>query len=175
MSQLKQNGIVTEIPTQTIRFTLNDEAVFCTIDIRKSLLEVLREVFGLMGTKEGCGVGECGACSVIIDGRTIDSCLYLATWADGKTVTTIEGVTAPDGTLSDIQEEYIDAGAVQCGFCIPGMIVSSKQLLNDIPNPTREEIRRGLSGNMCRCTGYQKIVDAVENTAKRRQNNTDKN
>lgn len=156
------------VPTQTITFTLNNEPVTCTVDVRKSLLEVLREEFGLMGTKEGCGVGECGACTVMIDDHTVDSCLYLAVWTQDHNVTTIEGITNPDGTLSDIQEEYVDAGAVQCGFCIPGMIISSKSLLDEIPNPTREEIRRGLSGNMCRCTGYQKIVDAVENTATRR-------
>lgn len=152
---------------QLVNFTLNGEAVSCEVDVRKSLLEMLREDFGMTGVKEGCGVGECGACSVIIDGQTVDSCIYLAVWIDGKQATTIEGITHEDGTLDPIQESFIDAGAVQCGFCIPGMILSSKQLLAHNADPTRREIRRELSGNMCRCTGYQKIVDAVQMAAKR--------
>lgn len=153
----------------TINFCLNGEQVDVLIDCRMSLLEVLRDTFGLSGTKEGCSVGECGACSTLVDGKTIDACIYLAVWVDGKTVTTIEGVTHQDGRLSDVQAQYVSSGAVQCGFCIPGLIVTSTQLLADNPSPSREEIRRGLSGNMCRCTGYQKIIDAVENTAKERQ------
>ena len=153
---------------QEITFTLNNEEVTVLVDVRKSLLEMLREEFALMGTKEGCGVGECGACTVIVDDQTVDSCIYLATWAAGRTVTTIEGITQADGTLADIQAAYVEAGAVQCGFCIPGMVLSSENLLQHNPQPSRAEIRRGLSGNMCRCTGYQKIVDAVEVTAHRR-------
>lgn len=152
---------------QLINFTLNGEAISHEVDIRKSLLEMLRNDFGLTGVKEGCGVGECGACSVIVDEQTVDSCIYLAVWIDGKNVTTIEGVTPTDGTMDLVQESFIDAGAVQCGFCIPGMILSSKQLLAHNTTPTRREIRRELSGNMCRCTGYQKIVDAVQLAAKR--------
>lgn len=151
-----------------IHFTLNGDAVSCWVDIRKSLLEMLREDFSLAGTKEGCGVGECGACTVIIDGVTLDSCLVMAVWADGKEIKTIEGEAAIDGTLSDVQEEFIDAGAVQCGFCIPGMVLSASNYLNEVDEPTRQEIKRALSGNMCRCTGYSKIVDAVENTAAKR-------
>lgn len=153
---------------QEITFTLNNEEVTVLVDVRKSLLEMLREEFALMGTKEGCGVGECGACTVIVDDQTVDSCIYLATWVAGRTVTTIEGITQADGTLADIQAAYVEAGAVQCGFCIPGMVLSSENLLQHNPQPSRAEIRRGLSGNMCRCTGYQKIVDAVEVTAHRR-------
>lgn len=153
---------------QEITFTLNNEEVTVLVDVRKSLLEMLREEFALMGTKEGCGVGECGACTVIVDDQTVDSCIYLATWVAGRTVTTIEGIMQADGTLADIQAAYVEAGAVQCGFCIPGMVLSSENLLQHNPQPSRAEIRRGLSGNMCRCTGYQKIVDAVEVTAHRR-------
>ncbi|WP_159722279.1 xanthine dehydrogenase subunit XdhC [Enterococcus sp. CSURQ0835] len=153
---------------QEITFTLNNEEVTVLVDVRKSLLEMLREEFALMGTKEGCGVGECGACTVIVDDQTVDSCIYLAMWVAGRKVTTIEGITQADGTLADIQAAYVEAGAVQCGFCIPGMVLSSENLLQHNPQPSRAEIRRGLSGNMCRCTGYQKIVDAVEVTAHRR-------
>lgn len=154
-----------------IRFLLNDEEISCMIDIRKSLLEVLRENFSLTGTKEGCSVGECGVCTVLVEGQTVDSCIYLAAWADGKSITTIEGMENTDGSLSDIQQEFIDSGAVQCGFCIPGMILSSHELLEDNDQLTRNGIRRGISGNMCRCTGYQKIIDAVEKTAARRSAN----
>ncbi len=152
-----------------INFTLNGEAVTCTVDIRKSLLEMLRDDFELTGTKEGCGVGECGACSVIIDGRTVDSCIYLAVWADGKAITTIEGIAQSDGQLAPIQAAFIEAGAVQCGFCIPGMVLASDQLLKDHAQLSRAQIRRGLSGNMCRCTGYQKIIDAVQLADAKRQ------
>jgi carbon-monoxide dehydrogenase small subunit len=151
---------------QTIAFTLNGEAVSCDVDVRQSLIEVLRDEFEMTGVKEGCSVGECGACTVIIDGQTMESCLYMAVWANGKNVTTIEGVAAEDGQLDNVQQAFVDAGAVQCGYCTPGMILSTEQLLADNPNPTRDEIRRGISGNMCRCTGYQKIVDAVELAAK---------
>lgn len=150
---------------QEINFKLNGEAVSCEVDVRKSLLEMVREDFGLTGTKEGCGVGECGACATIVDGRTVDSCIYLAVWVDGKDVTTVEGIQNQDGSLSTLQKEFVDSGAVQCGFCIPGMIMSGTQFLKDNPTPTRQEIRRAMSGNMCRCTGYQKIIDAVENAA----------
>lgn len=154
---------------QTIRFTLNHEAVVKEVDVRQSLLDFLREDMGLTGTKEGCSVGECGACSVIVDGIVVDSCIYLAVWIDGKAVTTVEDMRDNDGALSDLQRNYVDAGAVQCGFCIPGLVVSSHQLLEDNPAPSREEIRHSLAGNLCRCTGYQKIIDAVENTAIERQ------
>ncbi|GMA09300.1 xanthine dehydrogenase [Tetragenococcus halophilus subsp. flandriensis] len=154
-----------------IRFLLNNEEISCMVDIRKSLLEVLRENFSLTGTKEGCSVGECGACTVLVEGQTVDSCIYLAAWADGKSITTIEGMENIDGSLSDIQQEFIDSGAVQCGFCIPGMILSSHELLEDNDQLTRNEIRRGISGNMCRCTGYQKIIGAVEKTVERRSAN----
>lgn len=154
-----------------IKFTLNNEEVTASVDIRESLLDLLRDDFGLIGTKEGCSVGECGACTVIVENKLVDSCIYLAIWADGKEITTIEGIANNDGTLTDVQESYVSVGAVQCGFCTPGLVMASTQLLKDNPNPTKSEIRRGLSGNMCRCTGYKKIIDAVEKTAEKRQNN----
>ncbi|MCP1225110.1 xanthine dehydrogenase subunit XdhC [Sebaldella sp. S0638] len=154
---------------KNITFTVNGKEYNINVDVRKSLLEVLREELNFTGTKQGCAVGECGACTVIIDGVTADSCIYLAVWADGKTIKTIEGVSDRGGNLSDIQESYIDAGAVQCGFCTPGLILSTEVLLDNKPEPTRDEIRRGISGNLCRCTGYQKIIDAVEKTVEKRK------
>lgn len=154
---------------QNISVRVNNVNYEKEIDIRMSLLEFLREELELCGAKEGCSVGECGACTVIMDGQSIDACISLAVWADGKAITTIEGITHEDGSLSDMQENFVDAGAVQCGFCIPGLVVSAEALLQENPNPSRDEIRRGLSGNLCRCTGYVKVVDAVERTAQSRQ------
>ena len=154
---------------KSITFTVNGKEHNINVDIRKSLLEVLREELNYTGAKQGCGVGECGACTVIIDGVTADSCIYLAVWADGKSIKTIEGVSDRGGNLSDIQESYIDAGAVQCGFCTPGLILSTEVLLENNTEPSKDEIRRGLSGNLCRCTGYQKIIEAVEKTVEKRK------
>ena len=154
---------------KTIHVTVNGRDMDLQVDVRESLLDVLRNRLHLTGTKQGCGVGECGACAVLVDGHTMDSCIYLAVWADGKDITTVEGLSAPDGSLSDIQRNYVDKGAVQCGFCTPGFVVSTTALLNKNNNPTKEEIRRGLSGNLCRCTGYQKILDAVEATVEQRR------
>ena len=131
-----------------------------------TLLDVLRDQLGLTGTKEGCGVGECGACTVLVDGETVNACLILALEAEGKTVTTIEGL-ADGGKLHPIQEAFVDAGGLQCGFCTPGMILSAKALLDRNPDPTDEEIRKGLEGNFCRCTGYTKIIDSVRLAAER--------
>ena len=136
------------------------------IDVRISLLEMLRDILLLKGTKQGCGTGECGACTVIVNGMVVDSCIFLAVWADGKEITTIEGIQNKDGSLSKLQKNFIKSGAIQCGFCTPGMVMSSSVLLNKNPNPTKEDIRRGMSGNLCRCTGYQKILEAIENTVK---------
>ena len=154
---------------KNIHVTVNGRDMDLQVDVRESLLDVLRNRLHLTGTKQGCGVGECGACAVLVDGHTMDSCIYLAVWADGKDITTVEGLSAPDGSLSDIQRNYVDKGAVQCGFCTPGFVVSTTALLNKNSNPTKEEIRRGLSGNLCRCTGYQKILDAVEATVEQRR------
>ncbi len=149
-----------------INFELNGVQREVEIDDRESLLEVLRYRLELTGAKEGCGVGECGGCTVIIDGANVDSCIYLGVWADGKKVTTIEGIEKNSTTLSPIQENFIKMGAVQCGFCTPGLVMSSTVLLKRHKFLTREQIRRGISGNLCRCTGYNKVVNAIEETAK---------
>lgn len=129
-----------------------------------TLLEVLRDQAGLTGTKECCLVGECGACTVMVDGRTVDSCLMLAVEADGAEVTTIEGLMV-DGRLSRLQEAFLDRGAVQCGFCIPGQVLSASALLAANPHPSLAEVQEGLAGNLCRCAGYQQIIEAVLSTA----------
>ena len=125
-----------------------------------TLLEVLREQLNLKGTKHGCGNGECGACTVIMDGKAVNACLVLAVRANNKRISTIEGIASNEG-LHPIQKEFIDNGAVQCGFCNPGMIVSAKALIDEIPEPDRDDIKEALSGNLCRCSGYQKIFQAV--------------
>jgi len=152
-----------------IQVTVNGTEHHLVVDVRSSLLELLRGQLQLTGAKMGCAVGECGACTVEVDGQVVDSCIYLALWADGKSITTIEGVAEADGALSDVQRSYIDSGAVQCGFCTPGLVVATTTLLKNNPEPTRAEIRRGLSGNLCRCTGYQKILNAVEMTVEKRK------
>jgi aerobic-type carbon monoxide dehydrogenase small subunit (CoxS/CutS family) len=151
-----------------IEFTLNGKAASIESPPDISLLDMLRDFVGLTGTKESCGVGECGACSVILDGEIINSCMVLAPQVIGRKVVTIEGIAGPDEKLNDMQQNFIDYGAVQCGFCIPGMILAGEALLMKNPEPTRLEIREAISGNLCRCTGYQQIVDAIEVTAKQR-------
>ena len=126
----------------------------------RTLLDVLRNELDLTGSKEGCGTGDCGCCTVLVDGTPVNSCLMLAIQAEGREVVTVEGI-APDGGLHPLQEKFVEYGAVQCGFCIPGFIVAAKAFLDDHPNPTKEEIRAALAGNLCRCTGYTKIVEAV--------------
>lgn len=130
----------------------------------RTLLDVLRQELGLMGTKKGCDKGECGACTVLMDGEAVLSCLVLAIQAQGKDILTIEGLSQY-GKLDPIQNAFVRYGAIQCGFCTPGMIMASKALLNKTPHPSREEIKRGLSGNLCRCTGYVKIIEAVQNAS----------
>jgi aerobic-type carbon monoxide dehydrogenase small subunit (CoxS/CutS family) len=125
-----------------------------------TLLDVLRDELGLTGTKECCLVGECGACTVMVGGRSVDSCLVLAVEADGASVTTVEGL-ATDGRPSPLQRAFLDNGAAQCGFCIPGQLISAQALLDDVPHPTRAEIEEGLAGNLCRCAGYEQIIEAV--------------
>jgi carbon-monoxide dehydrogenase small subunit len=152
-----------------IDFLLNGSAVSVEVPDRTSLLSLLRDFQGLTGTKEGCGIGECGACSVLLDGRLVNSCLILAPQADGRQVTTIEGIRGQDGGPNDLQQAFIDQGAVQCGFCTPGMVLAGEALLKNNPNPSRAEIRQAIAGNLCRCTGYQQIVDAIQVTALKRQ------
>ena len=149
-----------------VQSVINGEKVEFLCEPRQSLLEVLREVLGLTGTKEACNNGNCGACNVILDGVLVNSCLVLAVEADGKSVTTIEGI-APPGGLHPLQEEFLKHAALQCGVCTPGFIVAAKALLDQNPHPTEHEVRRWLAGNLCRCTGYDKIVRAVLAAAER--------
>ena len=151
-----------------IEFTLNYQPIAVEAPPDITLLALLRDYLNLTGTKEGCEIGECGACSVILDGRLVNSCMVLAPQVDGRQVITIEGVRGPDGGPNDLQENFIEYGAVQCGFCIPGMVLAGEALLMRTPQPTRPEIRAALAGNLCRCTGYQHIVDAIQATAEAR-------
>jgi aerobic-type carbon monoxide dehydrogenase small subunit (CoxS/CutS family) len=148
-----------------IQLTVNGQSVDAAVEPNRTLLQFLREDLGLTGTKHGCGLGDCGACTVILDGQAVNSCLVLAIHAHGREVLTIEGL-AEDGKLHPIQQAFVDKGSIQCGFCTPGMILSAKALLDANPKPTEQEIRMAISGNLCRCTGYQKIVEAIGEAAK---------
>lgn len=148
-----------------ITLTVNGEQHEVAIEPRQSLLQVLREELHLTGTKEGCSEGECGACTVVLDGQTVDSCLIFGLEAHGRTVVTIEGLAQAD-QLHPVQKAFAEYGAVQCGFCTPGMILSAKALLEKNPHPTEAEIRHSISGNLCRCTGYVKIVEAIQAAAR---------
>lgn len=150
----------------TITTTVNGEHYTRTVPSNMTLVEFLRDELHLPGTKEGCDEGECGACTILFDGRPFSSCLVLAAEADGHTITTIEGL-AQDGKLHPIQEAFIEAGAIQCGYCTSGMILSAKAVLDEFPNPTEEQIRTGIEGNICRCTGYNRIVEAVSLAAEK--------
>ena len=144
-----------------ITLTVNDETHEIAVEPNQTLADVLRVQLGLTGTKQGCGTGDCGSCTVILDGKPTNSCLVLALEANGGRVLTIEALETPDG-LHPIQQAFVDKGAIQCGFCTPGMILTAKSLLDDNPRPTELEIRKAISGNLCRCTGYQKIVEAIQ-------------
>lgn len=157
-----------EIQYQTVHFNLNGKDVEKTVDVRASLTDMLRNDYHTLSVKKGCEVGECGACNVLIDGETFNSCIYLAVWAEGKHIRTLEGLMGPDGELSDIQQAFIDEAAIQCGFCTPGFIMSAVELLESGREYTDEEIRRHLSGHLCRCTGYENILRAVKKTMYRR-------
>ena len=145
----------------SVAFRVNGVPVEADVDGMEPLLEILRDRLGLTGAKPGCGEGRCGACSVIVDGRTVVSCLYPVVLAEGHDVRTIEGLAAPDGPLDPLQDALLEHGAVQCGACIPGVLMTVTALLERVPHPTEEAIRSELTGNICRCTGYHAIVDAV--------------
>lgn len=148
-----------------VELTVNGTLYKLDVQPWETLVEVIRDDLGLTGTKEGCGLGECGACTVIMDGRAVNSCLVLAAEADGKQITTIEGLADGD-KLHPIQQAFVNHGGLQCGFCTPGMIMSAKALLDEKPSPSEEEIRKGIAGNICRCTGYAKIIESVKAAAK---------
>ena len=151
-----------------LQFNLNGKDVSCMIDVRMSLTDLLRDEFRLTSVKKGCEVGECGACTVLIDGEAFNSCIYLAAWAEGKKVRTLEGLTGPDGELSDIQQAFVDEAAIQCGFCSPGFILTATEILESGKAYTDDELRKLLSGHLCRCTGYENIFRAVKKTMLRR-------
>jgi len=150
-----------------VTFEVNGARVTTEVSARERLLDVLRRTLGLSGTKEGCGEGECGACTVLVDGRAVNSCLYPAPEVDGRRVRTIEGLAAPDGgELSPIERAFLEEGGVQCGFCTPGMVMTTVALLEENDDPSDEEIRAALAGNLCRCTGYVQIIDSIRAAAR---------
>jgi aerobic carbon-monoxide dehydrogenase small subunit len=149
-----------------LRLIVNGEARALDVPAHATLLGVLRDEFGLTGTKEGCNEGECGACTVLMDGSAVDSCLVMAHAAAGSEIRTVEGLAGADGTLSALQRAFVDAGGVQCGFCTPGFLMMLTALLAENPDPTEDEIRLAVAGNICRCTGYAQIVEAVRSAAR---------
>ena len=151
----------------SISFTLNGDEVSAEVPITWTLLQTLREKFELTGAKEGCGVGECGACTVIVDNQTVNACIYPVPEIDGWHVTTIEGLADKEGNLDPLQTAFLENNGVQCGFCTSGMIMSAKSLLNDNPSPSEDDIRESISGNICRCTGYVQIVESIDMAAKK--------
>ena len=150
-----------------IRFTVNGDSVEVEVHPHWNLLRVLRDELELTGAKQGCGEGECGACTVLVDGNPINSCIYPVLEVEGKTVLTVEGLMDPEIGLHPIQEAFLEKAGVQCGFCTPGMIMSAKALLDKNPNPSEEEIRHAIAGNMCRCTGYVQIVESIATAAEK--------
>jgi carbon-monoxide dehydrogenase small subunit len=148
-----------------IEFTLNKDKVTAEVDSTERVIDLLRNKFELMGTKEGCSIGECGACTILMDGKAVNSCLVLAEQIEGAEIITIEGI-ADGEKLHPLQENFIKAGAIQCGFCTPGMVISSYELLQENPDPNEEEIKEAIAGNLCRCTGYKQIIDAVKISSK---------
>lgn len=151
-----------------VSFTLNGDPVEAEVPVAWSLLKTLREYFELTGAKEGCGVGECGCCTVIVDGGAVNSCIYPIPEIAGRTVVTVEGIGEKNGALHPLQKAFLDNNAVQCGFCTSGMIMSAKALLDKNPDPAEDDIRTSISGNFCRCTGYVQIVEAIQIAAKDR-------
>ena len=153
---------------QLVSCTINGREVEQMVDVRASLTDMLRNDYHLTSVKKGCEVGECGACNVLIDGECFNSCLYLAVWAEGKHITTLEGLMGPNGELSDIQQAFIDETAIQCGFCTPGFIMTAVEILNRGVYYTDDQLRKLLSGHLCRCTGYENLFRAVKTTMLRR-------
>ena len=151
-----------------VHCTINGKEVEKMVDVRASLTDMLRNEYHLTSVKKGCEVGECGACNVLIDGEAFNSCIYLAVWAEGKSIQTLEGLLSPKGELSDIQQAFLDETAIQCGFCTPGFIMTAVEILNTGKLYTDEELRKLLSGHLCRCTGYENILRAVKKTMYRR-------
>ena len=149
----------------TIHLTINGEEYELQVAANELLVNVIRETVGMTGTKYACGTGQCGACTVVVDGEPILGCLTLAVTVNGSEITTIEGVANPDGTLDPLQEAFLDTNAIQCGFCTPGMVLVGRDLLKKIPNPDEDQIRHHIKGNICRCTGYNGIVRAIKSTA----------
>lgn len=148
-----------------IHLTVNGKETQLAIDERESLADALRNRLGLTSVKKGCEVGECGACTVLVDDKAIDSCIYLAAWADGKRVLTVEGLLGPNGELTPVQQAFIDEAAIQCGFCTPGLIMTAVEIVGSGKKYTREQLRKRISGHLCRCTGYQNILNALERVA----------
>lgn len=151
---------------KAVSFTVNGEPFEAVVETNELLLNVLRDKLGLTGTKYGCGIGQCGSCTVLVNEEPVLSCLYLAVAADGADIVTIEGLSQPDGSLDPVQEAFLEHGAIQCGYCTPGMVVMARDLLNKIPAPTEMEIREHIKGNLCRCTGYASIVKAIKSCGK---------
>jgi carbon-monoxide dehydrogenase small subunit len=154
----------------TVRCTINGKETETSVDVRASLADMLRGEYRLTGVKKGCEVGECGACNVIIDGECYNSCIYMAIWADGKNIRTVEGLEGPDGELSEIQRLFVEEGAVQCGFCTPGFLLTATAMVESAQKGqkySRDDLRKELSGHLCRCTGYENILKAVEKAVAR--------
>ena len=153
------------IAEQSISVTINGETHEQEVEARKLLVHFIRDVLDLTGTHVGCDTGNCGACTVLMDGKTVKSCMLLAIQADGATITTVEGLAGADGELTPLQQAFSSSHALQCGYCTPGMLLSATYLLEQNPHPTEEEIRRGIQGNICRCTGYVNIVEAIKSVS----------
>ena len=150
-----------------VEFKLNGKNVSCDVCPKEVLVDTIRNTFALTGTKKACGTGDCGACTVLIDGAAVRSCIYLTCMAAGREITTIEGIAPAPGELHPVQQAFVEAGAIQCGYCTPGMVLAAVALLRQNPNPTLDEVKLALSGNLCRCTGYFKIFEAVLLAAER--------
>lgn len=156
-----------------IHMIVNGKEVEVAVDDREALTDTLRNRLGLTSVKKGCEVGECGACTVLIDGEAVNSCIYLTMWAEGKSILTVEGLTNPDGSLSYVQQAFVEEAAVQCGFCTPGLILTAVEIVGTGKRYSREELRKLISGHLCRCTGYENILNAVERIVNHSQQETD--